>query len=105
MRRQHLPPTLLLGFLVLLFWLIRPESYLLFIGLITAAVFAIDKSAAIRHRRRIPEWTLFMLSFLGGAPFAVMTMFLLHHKTSKPQVFLPIFLFAILQVTTLFFLT
>jgi len=46
-------------------------------------VFAWDKHAAIRGRRRVPEARLHLLSLLGGWPGAWLAQMLLRHKTQK----------------------
>ena len=43
----------------------------------------IDKSKARRNKWRIPESTLFMLSFIGGALGGIMGMQIFRHKTKK----------------------
>ncbi len=41
----------------------------------------IDKVRTIRHQRRVPEQTLFMLAFLGGALGVYLGMMRFRHKT------------------------
>jgi uncharacterized membrane protein YsdA (DUF1294 family) len=45
----------------------------------------LDKRAAIRGRRRVPEARLHLMELIGGWPGAVLAMLLFHHKTSKPS--------------------
>lgn len=52
-------------------------------SLITAAVYTLDKSAARRGRRRVPERTLHLLALLGGWPGALLAQQGLRHKTAK----------------------
>ena len=50
---------------------------------ITFVVFGFDKLAAWRGKRRVPEKTLHLLSFLGGWPGALLAQRRLRHKCSK----------------------
>ena len=47
------------------------------------AVYAWDKRQGRKHRRRVPEWVLLALAFVGGWPAASLAMALLRHKTRK----------------------
>ncbi len=73
-------------------------AYLVAVGILTALVFGYDKFAAMSGLRRIPERGLLGLSLVGGAPFALVAMVVLRHKTRKPQIFIPIFVVALIQV-------
>jgi len=50
---------------------------------ITFVVFGFDKLAAWRGKRRVPEKTLHLLSFLGGWPGALVAMPVFRHKRRK----------------------
>jgi uncharacterized membrane protein YsdA (DUF1294 family) len=50
---------------------------------VTFVAFAVDKRAAGRGRRRVPERTLHTLELLGGWPGAALGVHLLRHKSSK----------------------
>lgn len=50
---------------------------------ITFAAYAWDKHRGRTHRRRVPEWVLLALAFVGGWPSAALAMALLGHKTRK----------------------
>lgn len=49
----------------------------------TFAIFAADKRAAVRRRRRVPERTLHALSLLCGWPGALAAMQAVRHKRRK----------------------
>ena len=53
------------------------------LGAVTYLAYFIDKSAAERGKRRIPENTLHALSLLGGWPAALIARHRLRHKTRK----------------------
>jgi uncharacterized membrane protein YsdA (DUF1294 family) len=57
--------------------------YLACINGLSALIFSIDKNAAIRGRRRIPERTLHLLEILGGVFVNLVFMYTLHHKNRK----------------------
>ncbi|MCK9175056.1 MAG: DUF1294 domain-containing protein [Desulforhopalus sp.] len=59
-----------------------PALYLV-TGLISCALYARDKHAAIHGQRRIPENTLHFVSLVGGWPAALPAAACLHHKTLK----------------------
>ena len=77
--------------------------YLIIINLVTFAVFGIDKFNAIRHRSRVREATLFMLSLIGGSVGGLTAMYLFHHKTRKIQFTAGIPLILLVQLVILFF--
>ena len=52
---------------------------------ITLLVYALDKSAARKDRRRTRESTLHLLSLVGGWPGALAAQQLLRHKSAKPS--------------------
>ncbi|WJS95762.1 DUF1294 domain-containing protein [Flavobacterium johnsoniae] len=57
--------------------------YFLFINFITFLLTGYDKFQARRHRRRIPEFILFLLAFVGGTIGLLTGMFFFRHKTAK----------------------
>ncbi len=54
------------------------------LSLLSFALYAVDKRAAINSRRRVPEATLQWLSLAGGWPGAWLAQRLLNHKRAKP---------------------
>lgn len=56
-------------------------AYLILINMIAVYITIYDKMAAIRHKRRIRESTLLMVSVFGGSVFMLLTMLLIRHKT------------------------
>ena len=57
--------------------------YLIGVSAVAATVTVADKIAAIRHRWRVPERTLFLLAAIGGSAAMLATMLLIRHKTAK----------------------
>lgn len=68
--------------------------YLALINLLTFYAMFADKRRAIKHDWRIPEHTLFLFAFLGGAAGGLSGMYLFHHKTRHLsfQILMPCFL-------------
>lgn len=56
-------------------------AYLPAVNLLLFAVMGADKAFARRHRRRVPERTLFTLCLLGGGVGGVLGMLCFRHKT------------------------
>ena len=81
-----------LVFVILLF--INKWLFYIAIGVVTAGMFYWDKQSAIKRERRIPERTLLLYSLLGGAFGALIAIFTIHHKSSKPEFYIPVIIFA-----------
>ena len=58
-------------------------NYFLSINIISFLLCLIDKRKAIKHRYRIPEFTLLLVSIIGGCFGMLFGMYLFHHKTKK----------------------
>lgn len=57
--------------------------YFLIINFIGIVVMAIDKYKAKKDKWRVPEMTLFLITFLGGGIGTTFAMHKFHHKTKK----------------------
>ena len=70
--------------------------YLLIISLTAIIMTVSDKSRAKKHRRRIPEKTLFLTAALGGSVAMYITMLTIRHKTKHKRfmIGLPLIIFA-----------
>lgn len=70
--------------------------WLIVINVVGLAVFGHDKRCAVRHQRRVPEKTLFLIALLGGSigSYAGMTVF--RHKTRhwKFRIGIPVIILA-----------
>ncbi len=58
-------------------------AYLALANGVTMLVYACDKHAATRQKRRVRERTLHLLALLGGSPAALIAQRLFRHKTTK----------------------
>ena len=69
-------------------------KYLVIINIIEFIIMGIDKFLAIKHKYRIPEFTLLFLSLIGGSIGAVLGMLIFRHKTKKLKfkILFPLFL-------------
>ena len=76
---------------------------LVLMNLATFIVWGMDKHKAKKRKWRIPESTLLLMAFLGGAPGALIGMKTFHHKTyvRKFKILVPVFL--ILQIAALLY--
>lgn len=66
--------------------------YYLFMNILLFFIMGYDKRQAIKDRRRVPEATLFLLSFLGGGLGGFLGMMTFHHKTKKMYFYLVYFI-------------
>ncbi|AYM99745.1 DUF1294 domain-containing protein [Chryseobacterium sp. 3008163] len=71
---------------------------LLIINLITFITFALDKWKATQHKRRISEFSLLALTFIGGTVGAVLAMLIFRHKVSKKSFLLKLCGIIVLQI-------
>lgn len=76
--------------------------YLIFINIL-ALIFTIsDKRRAIKHKRRISEFTLMLISALGGSAAMYVTMLIIRHKTRHIKFMLGIPVIILIQLICAF---
>ncbi|MBR6408045.1 MAG: DUF1294 domain-containing protein [Clostridia bacterium] len=74
------------------------------ISIISVVVTVSDKLRAKKHKRRVPENTLLLLSVLGGSAAMLITMLTIRHKTKKLKFMAGIPAIMILQGLLIYFL-
>ena len=74
------------------------------VNLLSVIVCKADKAAAKKSKQRVPEKTLFMLSFLGGATAMYITMLNIRHKTKHLRFMLTLPVIILLQMVALIFI-
>ena len=80
--------------------------YLVLINVMTYALFGEDKKRAKEKKRRIPERTLLLLAFFGGAVGAFIGMQKFRHKTRKPKFRIGVPMILVAQIVlTVFIIT
>ena len=72
--------------------------FFLLINILSFLLFGIDKQKAIKKKYRISEFTLLLISFLGGSIGSLLGMIIFHHKTKKIKFILLIPLFLIINI-------
>lgn len=72
--------------------------YLVFINVLSFAIFFIDKELAIHHRYRISENNLLLSCAFGGSIGAILAMNIFHHKTRKTKFRVFPILFLVIQI-------
>lgn len=79
--------------------------YILIISLAAIIITVSDKSRAKKHKRRVPEKTLFITAALGGAAAMYLTMLNIRHKTKHKRfmIGLPLILFAQIGIAVLIY--
>ncbi|MCD7778984.1 MAG: DUF1294 domain-containing protein [Clostridiales bacterium] len=73
--------------------------YYVFINLFLFAKMGVDKYKAVHHKWRIPEASLYVTAFLGGALGGFLGMFVFRHKIRKPKFY---FMFTLALLIHLF---
>ena len=77
--------------------------YLILVNIIAFITIYIDKKKAIKHKWRIKESTLFLLSIIGGSIGTLLGMYTFRHKTKHKQFTLGIPLILIIQILIFIF--
>ena len=75
--------------------------YLAVMNILLYAVMGIDKVKAIRHKRRVPEATLFALCLLGGGVGGTLAMLCFRHKTKHMKFVIGFPVIMVLQLTAM----
>lgn len=78
--------------------------YLLIINVIAVIITVYDKSASKKHKWRVSEHTLLLLSALGASIVMYITMLVIRHKTLHIKFMLGIPLIFIAQCFALYFI-
>ena len=63
-------------------------AYIIVINVISVLTFSIDKSQSKNNKRRVPEKVLHILALMGGVFGIIVSMYLIHHKSSKWQYYI-----------------
>ena len=58
-------------------------TWILLVNALTLAIYGVDKMAARKAWRRVPESTLLVFGFVGGWPGAIVGQQIFRHKTQK----------------------
>ena len=72
--------------------------WLIIINMIAFIAYGIDKHKAIIKKWRTPEALLIFLALIGGAPGALIGMFVFRHKTRKPKFFITVPLLTVIWI-------
>lgn len=78
-------------------------AYLLIINIISILIFCYDKYKARNSKQRVPERVLHYLEFLGGVFGVIITMYIIHHKNSKPKYYLITYLLLFIWLLGLYY--
>ena len=74
------------------------KYYLIIINIFLFILYGIDKLLAIKKKNRISEFSLLLISFLGGLIGSIIRMIIFNHKTKKINVWILNILFQILWI-------
>ena len=73
-------------------------AYIIIVNIAAFCMFGIDKSAAIKQRRRIPNRVLLLTAAFGGSLGALAGMYIFRHKTKKWYYSITVPVMLILQI-------
>ncbi|MCZ2082957.1 MAG: DUF1294 domain-containing protein [Flavobacteriales bacterium] len=73
-------------------------------NLIAFTVFGVDKWKAVQHKRRISEFSLLILTFLGGTVGAILAMMIFRHKVSKKSFLWKFGIIILIQIFIILFI-
>ncbi len=59
------------------------KIYVVIINLVSGLIFAYDKYAAKRNKKRLPEQTLHFFEFIGGVFANIFLIYIIRHKNRK----------------------
>ncbi|MDL2289617.1 DUF1294 domain-containing protein [Clostridia bacterium OttesenSCG-928-F22] len=79
--------------------------YLAFINAIAFVLCGADKRKARKHKRRISERTLLLVSFIGGAAGFYVAMLLFRHKTRHRKFSIGVPVMLVVQAAVITYLT
>ena len=74
------------------------KYYLIIINIFLFILYGIDKLLAIKKKNRISEFSLLLISFLGGSIGSILGMIIFNHKTKKIRFWILNILFTILWI-------
>lgn len=74
------------------------NCYLIIINIISFFIFALDKFLAIKHKNRVSEKNLLLISLIGGSIGSLVSMIIFRHKIRKPKFIILIPLFIIISL-------
>ena len=78
--------------------------YIAAVNVLTFCMYGIDKSAAVKHRQRIPNRVLLGMAAAGGSAGALAGMYTFRHKTQKRYYTLTVPLMLLAQIAAVLFL-
>ena len=78
------------------------KYYLIIINIFLFILYGIDKLLAIKHKERISEFALLLISLCGGSIGGILGMIIWNHKTKKIKFWILNILFTLLWIIYFF---